>query len=139
MRLCPIIFSNSKTGLTHGAEIHTDVSRREIMALLGQARLFVLHSQEESQGIALCEALAAGLPVVATQVGGIPFVVSEGKDGLLVPYGDVKAFADAIVTLLSDDALHDRMSAQAKLSAQRFDWGAIAAEVMKVYARARLP
>jgi glycosyltransferase involved in cell wall biosynthesis len=121
----------------HGAvEFAIDHPRSEIVAKLGQARLFALHSQEESQGIALCEALAAGLPIIATRVGGIPFVVTEGKDGLLTNYGDVPAFTEAMARLLADEALWEKMSQAAAISSIRFDWNTIAEQVIAVYRQA---
>lgn len=120
-------------GLQACVELRLNAPRVDIIALLGQAQIFALHSQEESQGIALCEALAAGLPVVATRVGGIPFVVEDGGDGTLVEYGDVDAFARVMEALLTDEALRARMSARARVAALRFDWERIANEVVRLY------
>ena len=122
-----------KHGLSQHVDVHVNLPRSEILRLLNDARLLALHSQEESQGIALCEALAAGLPVVATQVGGIPHVVSDGQDGILTAYGDTTAFAAAIVKLLNDQELYTRMSRQAALNSQRFDWNAVAARILQIY------
>jgi len=107
--------------------------RSEIVSHFGQARVFALHSKEETQGLVLCEALASGVPVVSTRVGGIPYVITEGQDGFLVDYGDVAGFTDAILRLLTDDALHARMSQQAIISSNRFDWKNIAPDVVKIY------
>ena len=126
-------------GLGDSVDILVDLPRHEIVALLGRGHVFALHSQEESQGIALCEALAAGLPVVATRVGGIPHVVEDGKSGILVPYGDVPGFAEAIIELLSDPTRHARMAGHARASATRFDWDTIAGQMEWVYANAHDP
>lgn len=74
----------------------------DIPALLARARLFVLPSQTEGISLTLLEAMARGLPVIATQVGGNPEVVQPGVTGLLVPPRDAEALAQAIVTMLGD-------------------------------------
>ena len=68
--------------LGDSVEILPDLSRKNILALLAKARIFALHSKDESQGMALCEALIAGIPIVSTRVGCIPSIVTEHKDGL---------------------------------------------------------
>jgi glycosyltransferase involved in cell wall biosynthesis len=125
-------------GLSACVTVRTDIGRADIVALLGRARVFVLHSQEESQGIALCEALSAGVPVVATRVGGIPDVVAEGQDGFLVAYGDLAGFADAVTALLADDGLHARLSRHGRMASARFDWANIAAAMCDIYRGAQL-
>jgi sugar transferase (PEP-CTERM/EpsH1 system associated) len=75
---------------------------RDIPALLARARLFVLPSQSEGISLTLLEAMARGLPVVATLVGGTPEVVAPGATGLLVPPRDAAALAEAINALFAD-------------------------------------
>lgn len=121
-------------GLAGCVEFALNLPRSDMVALLKKARLFALHSEEESQGIALCEALAAGLPVVATRRGGIPYVVTDHKDGFLVEYGDDVAFADKMIALLEDNRRHEAMQAEANRNARRFDWHIIGKQVAEVYA-----
>ena len=124
-------------GLESRVEIRVNEPRDRVLAALRQARVFALHSQEESQGIALCEAMAAGLPIVATRVGGIPDVIGASGAGLLVEYGDTAAMAAHLGRLLDDDTLHARMAAAALARAEDFSWRAIAAHVLAVYRAAR--
>jgi glycosyltransferase involved in cell wall biosynthesis len=77
---------------------------RDIPALLARARLFVLPSQSEGISLTLLEAMARGLPIVTTAVGGNPEVVEAGATGLLVPARDPKVLGQAIGALLSDPA-----------------------------------
>lgn len=75
-------------------------------------------SREEPMGMVAAEAQAAGTPVVATRVGGLPEIVVHEQTGLLVPPGDVRAMADAVIRLHDDRALADRLAAQARQSVQ---------------------
>jgi glycosyltransferase involved in cell wall biosynthesis len=68
-------------------------------------------------GRVIVEAFCRARPVVATRVGGIPDLVQDGTNGLLVEPGDTRALADAIVRILSDPALAERLSAGAHASA----------------------
>ncbi len=77
-------------------------SRRDIPQLLAMVDLAVLPSLEEGFPNVVLEAMAAGKPVVATRVGGIPEAVVHGETGFLIPPGDSRALVDAIVELLSD-------------------------------------
>lgn len=79
-------------------------ARRDIPELLSQIDIFVLPSVYEGFGIAILEAMAAGKPVIATWVGGVPEFVKSGESGLLVPPGDSNKLAAAIHLLLSDSA-----------------------------------
>jgi len=81
----------------------------DVPAFLGQTGIFVLPSRSEGLGLVLLEAMAAGRPVVATRVGGIPEVVVDGETGLLVPPDDPSALAAAVLRLLRDPDLALRM------------------------------
>lgn len=78
--------------------------RRDVAAVLAEHDLFVLPSRSEAFPNALIEAMASALPVVATDVGGIPEVVRPGVNGRLVPPDDSGALADAVVALMDDPA-----------------------------------
>jgi glycosyltransferase involved in cell wall biosynthesis len=77
--------------------------------LMRQSRLLCLPSHKEGTPNCVMEALACGLPVVATRVGGIPDIVEHDKTGLLIDKGDVEGLAAALVTLLRDPSLCARM------------------------------
>ena len=89
-------------------------SRRDIPEILNSLDIFVLPAQLEALGQAIIEAMAAGLPVVASRVGGIPELVQDGVTGLLVPAEDVRALAGAVNSLLDDPRLARRMGAQGR-------------------------
>jgi glycosyltransferase involved in cell wall biosynthesis len=77
--------------------------RKDSPDLMAAADLLVLPSLAEAFGLVLTEALYLGTPVVATRIGGIPEIVDDGVDGILVPAKDSTALADAIIELLNDD------------------------------------
>lgn len=87
--------------------------------MLAASDVFVLSSDWEGNPLAVMEAMAAGLPVVATAVGGVPELVASGEQGFLVPAGDAPAFASAMQTLLGDSELRRAMAAAAGARACR--------------------
>src|SRR4051794_14341350 len=95
--------------------------RAQVLGLVAAADAVVLTSAWENFPHGLVEALAMGTPVVATRVGGVPEIVEEGANGLLVGAGDPHAFAAALSRLLGDDALHRRLRSAAAPSVERFD------------------
>jgi glycosyltransferase involved in cell wall biosynthesis len=98
------------TVVLHGAT-------REPEGVLRQCDVFVLPSLSEACSNVLMEALATGLPVVATRVGGNPALVEDDRTGLLVPPGNPAALAEAIVKLLATPALATRLAAAARARA----------------------
>jgi phosphatidylinositol alpha-mannosyltransferase len=87
----------------------------------------------ESFGIVLLEAMAAGAPIVASDIHGYKGVVRRGREGLLVPPHEPKELAAAIARLLADPALRAQMSAAGRLRAEDFSWPRVAARVEEYY------
>jgi glycosyltransferase involved in cell wall biosynthesis len=101
----------------------------------GAAELLALPSDYEAFGIVLLEAAAAGLPVVATRVGGVPEAVAEGETGLLVDYGDPEALGAAIASLLSDATAAAALGAAGRERVTRdFTWESIVGRIEALYA-----
>lgn len=96
-------------GIAHRVRLLGD--RNDVAALLRGFDLFALSSRSEGYSIALLEACAAGLPIVATDVGGNGEIVVDGRNGRLVPPGDAVAFARAMIALLGDRPMAARMGA----------------------------
>lgn len=112
-------------------------AREELATLYARARLLVLPSRSEGFGLVLAEAAAFGTPAVGADVGGIPDVIQDGVSGLIVPPDDVPALADAIATLLGDDARRAAMGAAARTVAlERFSREAITRQYLEAYDRA---
>lgn len=95
--------------------------------------VFVVSSRGEGLGVSLVEAMACGLPVVATRVGGIPEVVLDGETGILVPPGDPRALGEALVRLASDRKLREEMGRGARELARDFDVGRMVRGTEAVY------
>ena len=114
-------------------QILTNLPQEELFKLYTQAQIFALYTQEESQGIVFAEAMATGMPVVATNVGGVPYVVQEYKTGLLSNYGDVENFAQNIYQLLTNEEKFKNFSSISTIYAQNYLWNNIADDVLKVY------
>ncbi len=92
----------------------------EYRATFAGAEAFVLPSEYEAFGLVLLEAMAAGLPIVATRVGGVPDAV--GEDALLVPYGEPDALAAALSELLGDPGRRRRLADRARERVRAFRW-----------------
>jgi len=106
----------------------------DVPGFLSGLDLYVLPSHAEGIGLAVIEAMAAGLPVVATRVGGVPEAVIDGVTGLLVPPRQPKALAQAIVRLLVDPDLARSMGASGRERAEAvFDAKAAAEKTLEVY------
>jgi colanic acid/amylovoran biosynthesis glycosyltransferase len=94
-------------------------SQHQVRELLKETDVFVLTSFAEGVPVVLMEAMAAGVPVVATQIAGIPELVTDGHSGLLVSPGDVDAAAHAIFRLLEDANLRNRFAAAGREKIER--------------------
>jgi len=103
-------------------------------AVYNCADVFVLPSIQEGQGIVLLEAQASAKPVVAFDIGGVNEAVRNGETGLLVKQGSTDKLADAIVKLLSDKALREKMGANGRrFVAENFTWDICAQKMLQVY------
>lgn len=106
----------------------------DLPALYAALDLVVLTSRNEGMPVALIEASAAGLPVVATRVGGVPEVVGDGITGLLVPPGNAGAVAEAVSSLLNDPGLACSMGAEARRRAgEQFSADRLVDDIVNLY------
>jgi glycosyltransferase involved in cell wall biosynthesis len=111
--------------------------RADISSLLHAADFFCLATRSEGLGSSILEAMAAGLPVLATRVGGIPEIVDEGS-GILVPLDATDdAWAEALARMAGDRGLREKMGASARERAARFTADRTAEGTGRVYRKAR--
>ena len=110
------------------------VPREALRPLYAEADLLAVPSLAEGHPLAPLESLACGTPVVASALPGIRATIEEGVNGLLVPPGDSAALAEALVRVLGDEALLDKMSRAARPSVERFSWAARVRELEAIVA-----
>jgi glycosyltransferase involved in cell wall biosynthesis len=110
--------------------------RTDVLGCLKTVDIFAMSSVSEGLGTSLLDAMACARPIVATRVGGIPELVDDGVNGLLVPPRDERSLAAALVRLLSDSALRQRMGeAGSARVRERFTLERMVRETASVYAR----
>ncbi|WP_158943854.1 glycosyltransferase family 4 protein [Granulicella sp. S190] len=108
---------------------------KNLQLYLAEAEIFVLPSRSEGFSNAIVEAMAASLPVIATDVGGNAEAVADGVSGIIVPPGDPEALAFAMMRLLADPGEGKRMGAEGKrFAAEKFTTDAMMRQVTSVYA-----
>ncbi|WP_179335389.1 glycosyltransferase family 4 protein [Winogradskyella costae] len=98
------------------------LTKSEWIALSDDYNIFINTTNVDNTPISVIEAMALGLPIVSTNVGGLPFLISHTEDGLLVPLKDVSTMANAIIKLQSDPNLRMKLIANARKKSEQFDW-----------------
>ena len=102
-------------------------------SLIKSANILVLPSVWESLPIAVLEGMACGKPIIASNVGGIPYLVDEGVNGFLVRPGEVKELSDKIIKVLKNKKLQKSMGKASLKMSEDFEWSKIAEKTFKVY------
>jgi N-acetyl-alpha-D-glucosaminyl L-malate synthase BshA len=102
-----------------GADVHFLGEQDQLEPLFLCADLFLLPSEQESFGLTALEAMNCGVPVIATDIGGLPEVITHGETGYLFPVGDIANMAAHAVALLTDPARHQLFRAQARKRAEQ--------------------
>ena len=95
--------------------------------------IFVLPSLFEPFGLVLLEAMSCGKPVVASNVGGVPYIAEDGKTGLLFESENVKDLAEKVIMLLRDEELREKMGKAGRERAKEFTWEKVAERTVEVY------
>ena len=121
-----------------GVSAHVELigEAQDVIALLSISDLFLLPSLQESFGLSALEAMSCGVPVVASNVGGLPEVVTDGLTGFLHPPDAVDRMAESAIRMLSDAELHARMAAEGvRLAVERFSASRIVPQYEALYER----
>jgi glycosyltransferase involved in cell wall biosynthesis len=127
----------AELGLSERVRLLGHLDGDEVTRFPASLDLFVSASRSEAFGMAMVEAAACGVPVVATATEGAKEIVEEGVTGLLVPLGDVRALAAAVASLLKDESRRRELGMRARqVARERFDLARMVAETERVYAEA---
>jgi glycosyltransferase involved in cell wall biosynthesis len=110
--------------------------RDDVLELLAGADAFVLASRHEGLPVALMEATSVGLPIVASGIGGVPEMLEDEVDAILVPPGDANLLAEAMTRMASDPQLRERLGHRARLRSSSFDISAANRLVADIYLQA---
>ncbi len=122
-------------GVAPAVDFRGALPNAEALAVLRTADVFACPSRAEGLGIVFIEAQACGVPPVGTRVGGIPDVIQDGKNGLLVPLEDAEALAAALMRVMKESGLRERLVAGARETLARFDWQGIVEHYAALYGR----
>ena len=122
-----------RLGISGRMEFTESVDQETLLRFYSECDVLVLPSKTEGWGLSLMEAMACGKPVVASKAGGIPELVRDGTDGILVRPGDVRGLADSIIKLLSDPDLRTEMGKEGMRRVREFSWDETAKVVLKEY------
>lgn len=132
--------------MSHLQKLRTDLGLHDFVNFMGKrpqsdlpyyysaADVLVVPSRYESFGMVALEAMACGTPVIASQVGGLAYLIQDGVTGYHVPDNDPKALSDSLTTLLDDDKLNYKLGMQATEYAKEYSWDNIAAQIIEIYA-----
>jgi glycosyltransferase involved in cell wall biosynthesis len=121
-------------GLGDAVHFVGSVGDDELLNYYAAADVFVLPSSSEAQGIVALEAMASGLPVVATAVGGLLGTIEDGETGFLVPSAEVEPLVERLVQVLREGKLRARIKAEARAVVEReFSWSVSVAATLDVY------
>lgn len=128
----------AKDNLGGHVRIIGQLTHEEIPLWLGSSDVLVLSTRSEGQGMVVHEAVAMGVPVVSSRVGGIPNVVEDGANGFLVAPGDIQTFAESIVKVFSNSGFKKEALARSEL-AKKFGEEAAARSLLDVFEEAANP
>ena len=106
-------------------EICGAISRENVAAFLNQGDIFLNTTYFDNTPVSIIEAMACGLCIVTTNVGGVPYLLKDNNDALLVPSNDAESMAAAITRVLKEQGLASKVSKNARTSAEKFDWSKI--------------
>ncbi|BAJ64636.1 MULTISPECIES: glycosyltransferase family 4 protein [Anaerolinea] len=120
-------------GLEGALSLPGRVPKEEVPQVLQQGDIFLNTAGVDNTPVSVMEAMACGLCVVSTRVGGTPYLLQHEQDALLVPPADADAMAEAVLRLLREPDLAERLSCSARRKAEAFDWSVVLPQWEKLF------
>lgn len=121
--------------LNNSVTLTGDLPNKQVLEELSKSEVFVCPSLAEGLGIVFIEAQACGVPPIGTRVGGIPDVIQHEENGLLIEPKNSEEIAKAIIRLLRDKELTNRLAEKGHKTSRRFEWERIINEIDRIYKR----
>jgi len=112
-------------GVADRLKLPGPAKKSDVPARLAEADVFINTTEVDNVPISVLEAMACGLCVVSTDVGGIPYLIEDSHNGLLVPRDDPEAMASAVARIVTDPSLAARLSSNGRATAASFDWSRV--------------
>lgn len=123
----------SNLGIQHKVELPGGVPKKDVPRWLSKGDIFLNTTNVDNAPVSVLEAMACGLCVVSTNVGGIPYLLEDGRDALLVPPGDEKAMADAVRSILKDPKIATDLSRNGRIKAEQLAWSKVFPEWTRLF------
>jgi glycosyltransferase involved in cell wall biosynthesis len=120
-------------GIADSVRFTGNVDTMAMSKLYDQSDVYLNCSRVDNQPVSMLEAFALGLPVVSTDVGGIPYMAAHGETALLAPSDDDRKLADHVIALLQDGPMASRIASSARASAEQFGWRPIYDRLSAIY------
>lgn len=120
-------------GIEKNINFHGQVSEQETHQIFSRSTIFVLNTNYEGLSHAILHAMAVGIPVITTPVGGNPELIRDGEDGLLAPYNNEEEWFSAIDKLLQDKDLREKFTGKSKEVLEKFKWSELLEKTVEVF------
>lgn len=114
-----------KMGIKSSVKLTGKLSKAEWARLSEDYDIFINTTNFDNHPVSVIEAMALGMPVVSTRVGGIPYLIEDGADGLLARAGDANDFSEKVITLLKDSENARKIASNARSKVEEFDWESV--------------
>lgn len=125
----------SDYGINSKLQVFGGIRKEDVPTILSKYDIFLNTTTLESFGVGVMEAAAAGLCIVTTDAGELPYLWENGVNALIVPVGDTRAMAEAILSLINDQELCEKLSINARKKSEAFDWEHICPKWIDLYYR----